>query len=186
MADDEGLSRIEDDEELTRLRDAHLLVRLPESASLHINQHLPVARRYARPWTVKFATDTANAFAARFHQPLQVNSAVRTVAYQLRLQRTNGNAASVDGDTASPHLTGQAIDIGKRGLTTAQIAWMRDFLLPLMHAGKIDVEEEFQQACFHISVYRSYAPPPVKRSPHTEVATLHPARSPRTTPRDNE
>ena len=34
---------------------------------------------------------------------------------------------------------------------------MRDYLLPLMRAGKIDVEEEFQQSCFHISVYRSYA-----------------------------
>jgi hypothetical protein len=29
----------------------------------------------------------------------------------------------------------------------------------LQLAGKIDVEEEFQQACFHISVYKSYAPP---------------------------
>jgi len=27
-----------------------------------------------------------------------------------------------------------------------------------MQVGKVDVEEEFQQACFHISVYRSYAP----------------------------
>jgi len=28
----------------------------------------------------------------------------------------------------------------------------------LIEQGKIDVEEEFQQACFHISVYRNYVP----------------------------
>jgi hypothetical protein len=36
---------------------------------------------------------------------------------------------------------------------------MRSWLLPLQQAGKIDVEEEFQQACFHITVYKSYLPP---------------------------
>jgi hypothetical protein len=37
--------------------------------------------------------------------------------------------------------------------------WLRHRLLPLQTAGKIDVEEEFQQARFHIPVYKSYAPP---------------------------
>ena len=36
---------------------------------------------------------------------------------------------------------------------------MRTWLLPLQKAGKIDVEEEFQQACFHITVYKAYIPP---------------------------
>jgi hypothetical protein len=95
----------------------------------------------------------------------------------VRLQRTNGNAAGIDGDTASPHLTGQAMDLGKRNMSMAQIAWMRSYLLPLMQAGKVDVEEEFQQACFHISVYRSYMPSPVKRSvPRNEVAQLREPR----------
>ena len=35
---------------------------------------------------------------------------------------------------------------------------MRTYLVPFIDAGKVDVEEEFQQACFHISVYRSYLP----------------------------
>jgi hypothetical protein len=39
-----------------------------------------------------------------------------------------------------------------------------------MRAGKIDVEEEFKQACFHVSVYRSYAP--VVKKPRTVVAQL--------------
>ena len=98
------------------------------------------------------------AYYVRFHQPLQVNSAVRTVAYQLRLRRVNGNAAGIGGEMASPHLTGEAIDFGKHDMSTEEIAWMRTYLRPLMQVGKVDVEEEFQQACFHISVYRSYAP----------------------------
>jgi len=35
---------------------------------------------------------------------------------------------------------------------------MRGYLLPLEQQGKIDVEEEFQQACFHMSVYQKYLP----------------------------
>jgi hypothetical protein len=176
VADDEGLERIQDDDDLRRLRAAHLLVNFTETASLHVNPELSAERRCARVWTVRFASDISRAFYARFREPLQVNSAVRTVAYQVRLQRINGNAAGTDGEAASPHLTGQALDLGKRGMSVAQIAWMRTYLLPLMQAGKVDVEEEFQQACFHISVYRTYLPAvPAKRRtlPRTEVAQLH-------------
>ena len=187
MADDEGLERIEDDADLRRLRAAHLLVDFPESASLHVNPELGANRRCGRVWSVRFATNIARDFYARFHEPLQVNSAVRTVAYQVRLQRTNGNAAGIDGDTASPHLTGQAMDLGKRGMSMAQIAWMRAYLLPLMQAGKVDVEEEFQQACFHISVYRTYMPAPVKRhAPRNEVAALGEPRAVKSVPRGDD
>jgi len=170
MANDEGLTRIQDDADLNRMREQHLLVSFPDIASLDVNEELPLNRRYARPWTVKFAGDIARAYYAQFHEPLHLNSAVRTVDYQLRLQRVNGNAAAVEGETASPHLTGQAIDFGKRGMSVAQIAWMRTYLLPLMQSGKVDVEEEFQQACFHISVYGSYAS---RRRSTTELAQLY-------------
>jgi len=29
----------------------------------------------------------------------------------------------------------------------------------MQNEGKIDVEEEFRQPCFHITVYRNYVPP---------------------------
>ncbi|HEY0162578.1 MAG TPA: DUF5715 family protein, partial [Edaphobacter sp.] len=103
--------------------------------------------------------------------PLQVNSAVRTVEFQQRLMRTNGNAAPAEGETASPHLTGQAIDIAKHGLSITEIAWLRGYLLPLIQQGRIDVEEEFQQACFHISVYRKYAPS--SGAPRRSIAATH-------------
>ena len=56
-------------------------------------------------------------------------------------------------------LTGATIDLAKLGMTRQEIGWMRTWLLPLQEAGKIDVEEEFKQACFHITVYKSYVPP---------------------------
>jgi hypothetical protein len=158
MADLDGLDRVQDDAALLDLRRERKLVPLPENETVRVDYRLPENRRYSRPWTAAFLTILAADFYASFHVPLQVDSAVRTIAVQQRLLRTNGNAAPVSGEMASPHLTGQAIDIAKGGLTLAEIAWMRTYLQPLIDVGKIDVEEEFQQSCFHVSVYRSFVP----------------------------
>jgi hypothetical protein len=178
VADREGLDRIQDDEAILDLRRQNLLVPIPVSNVLLVDDRLPADRRYCRPWAAQFLSTMARAYYTRFHTPLQVNSAVRTVEFQQRLLRTNGNAAPADGDTASPHLTGQAIDLAKHGLTLTQIAWLRAYLLPLVQQSKIDVEEEFQQACFHISVYKKYLPPPPRRNlaagPHTETTATAP------------
>ena len=160
MADRDGLDRIRDDAGLEQLLRDKKLVALPENATLEVDDRLPSNRRYSRPWTAAFLSVLSRDYYANFHEPLQVTSAVRTVAVQQRLERINGNAAPISGESASPHLTGQAIDIAKHGLTMAQIAWLRTYLQPLIGDGKIDVEEEFRQACFHISVYRNYLPIP--------------------------
>jgi hypothetical protein len=159
VADHDGLSRIQDDQDLIDMRSEHLLVDLPADSALEIDERLPVNRRYCRPWTAQFLAALARAHYAHFHTPLQVNSAVRTVEFQQHLIHINGNAAPAEGDIASPHLTGQAIDIAKHGLSLTEIAWLRAYLLPLVQQGKVDVEEEFQQSCFHISVYKRYLPP---------------------------
>jgi hypothetical protein len=99
---------------------------------------------------------------------------VRTVEYQRHLQRVNGNAAAAEGDVASPHLTGGTIDIGKSGHNHNEIAWLRSWLLPLQTTGKIDVEEEFKQSCFHISVYKSYATAP-PATPHKSPGQASPS-----------
>ncbi len=155
-ADQEGLARIQDDADILALLHHGLLVSLPVGSGLHADPRLPANRRYCRPFTAHFLSDLSHAYYARFHTGLQVNSAVRTVAYQRHLLRVNGNAAPADGDIASPHLTGATIDIAKKGLSNQQIEWMRNYLVPLESAGKLDVEEEFYQSCFHISVYQSY------------------------------
>ena len=157
MADLDGLGRVQNDADLEAMRGRGMLVSLPVSQGLGVDERLPANRRFARPWTASFLNDLARAHYARFHSPLQVNSAVRTVEFQQHLIHVNGNAAPAEGDTASPHLTGQAVDLAKRGMPLAEIAWMRGYLLPLIQDGRIDVEEEFQQSCFHISVYRRYS-----------------------------
>jgi hypothetical protein len=168
VADRDGLDRIQNEEDLLNMRNQRLLVSLPVSNALQIDERLPMNRRYCRPWTAQFLATLAHAHYAHFHTPLQVNSAVRTVEFQQHLVHINGNAAPAEGDTASPHLTGQAIDIAKHGLSLTEVAWLRGYLLPLVQEGKVDVEEEFQQACFHISVYK-YLPPAPGRNP----VTLH-------------
>jgi hypothetical protein len=155
----DNLERIEDDDDLSDRIARKMLVPVPASSALAVNGSLPENRRYCRPWTASFLTDLARAHAAVFHGPLEVSSAVRTVAYQKELMKINGNATSAEGDIASPHLTGATIDIAKQGLSRQEIGWMRARLLPLEQAGKIDVEEEFHQSCFHITVYKSYMTP---------------------------
>ncbi len=169
VADREGLERIQNDADLLDMRNKRMLVPLPSSYALQIDDRLPAERRYTRPWTAAFLRSMARAHYAHFHSPLQVNSAVRTVEFQQHLIRVNGNAAPAEGDTASPHLTGQAVDIAKHGLSRTEVAWMRGYLMPLIQEGKIDVEEEFQQSCFHISVYKKYLPP--ANVPRRDLAT---------------
>ncbi len=171
VADHDGLERVQDDSDLESMRRRSMLVAIPLSAGMQVDTRLPGNRRYCRPWTAQFLATIARAHYAQFHTSLQVNSAVRTVDFQQRLIRTNGNAAPAGGETASPHLTGQAVDLAKRGLSLSEIAWMRGYLLPLIQSGKIDVEEEFQQSCFHISVYKSYVPG--VQIPRRNIASTH-------------
>lgn len=168
----EGLERIEDEDDLSDRIARKLLVPIPVSAALTVNGYLPEHHRYCRPWTARFLTDLARAHAAQFRTSLEVSSAVRTVEYQKRLMAVNGNAAAAEGDVVSPHLTGATIDIAKSGLSRQEIGWMRYWLQPLQTAGKIDVEEEFQQACFHITVYKSYVP----ARPQNSIARAKPGQ----------
>ena len=165
-SEQEFLERIEDDSDLEDRISRGQLIHVPESAGLLVNPALPENRRYCRPWTADFLTDLSRAYEAKFHRPLIVSSAVRTVEYQKRLMRINHNAADAEGDVVSPHLTGATIDIAKSGLSRSQMQWMRDHLFAYQTAGVIDVEEEFRQRCFHITVYKSYAPASAPGKPH--------------------
>ena len=166
-SEEEALERIEDDADLQDRIARGMLVRVPETAALTVNAELPDDRRYCRPWTANFLTNLSRAHNAVFHKPLVVSSAVRTVEYQKRLMRTNHNAADAEGDIVSPHLTGATIDIAKSGLSRKEMQWMRNELLAYQNAGLIDVEEEFRQRCFHITVYKEFD----SASPHKPAAT---------------
>ena len=165
----EGLERIEDSNDLADRIARGLLVPVPASSALTVNPSLPQELRYCRPWTSNFLADFARAHNALFHRPIVVSSAVRTVQYQKHLELVNGNAAAAEGDIVSPHLTGGTVDVAKADLPRNELSWMRAWLKNLQAAGQIDVEEEFQQACFHITVYQNYTSRPILvRKPGTK------------------
>jgi len=155
----DGLERILDEDDLASRIDQKLLVPVPVSDSLAINTDLPENHRYCRPWTASFLAELAGEHAAQFHKPIIVSSAVRTVEYQQHLMHRNGNAAAAEGDVVSPHLTGGTVDVAKSGMSRQELVWMRNRLLAMQTAGLIDVEEEFRQPCFHITVYKGYGGP---------------------------
>ena len=171
--DKDDLERILDEDDLKDRIANKVLVPVPVSATLTVNSNLPETHRYCRPWTATFLSDLAQAHAERFEEPLKVTSAVRTVEYQKQLMQVNGNATQAEGDIVSPHLTGATIDIGKNTMSRAELAWMRNYLEKLQLEGKIDVEEEFHQACFHITVYRSYVPPASSAEPAVQARKAH-------------
>ena len=176
-AEADGLERILDEQDLAGRIEQKLLVPVPESSALVVNSDLTDNHRYCRPWTATFLTDLSREHEAQFHKALTVSSAVRTVEYQQTLMRHNHNAAAAEGDVVSPHLTGATIDIAKSGMSRQELGWMRNRLLAMQEAGLIDVEEEFRQPCFHITVYKSYAAPDPSPAPAPSTGTAQVAGS---------
>ena len=154
--DSDNLERIQNDSELEQLKQANELVALPDDDTVQVSAKLPQDRRYCRPWTRDFVVDLGQKSFELFRRGIVVTSAVRTIEVQHKLIRHNGNAAPEAGELASPHLSGAAVDVAKRGLTRKQLAWIRTFLLQVQNSGMADVEEEFRQSVFHITVYREY------------------------------
>lgn len=151
-----NLPRIQDDTELEALKaDGSLLPIIP-GESLRIEPSLDPTRRYCRPWTRDFVDDLSQAYYNRFHEQIQVNSAVRTVKVQRKLRRHNRNAAPWEGDTASSHLAGVTVDLQRRGMTKAQIRWMEYYLFYMKALGLVEPEEERRHWCFHIMVSGRY------------------------------
>jgi hypothetical protein len=151
-----SLTRIADDQQLEGLELRGELVSLHDSKALQVAPNLELNRRFCRPWTRAFLEDLSQAFYAQFHQPIQVTSAVRTVDQQARLQRWNHNAAPIDGETASSHLAGLSVDLGKRPLSARQRAWIDQYVLRLQQLGLVEAAEERRQACYHIMVSQRY------------------------------
>ena len=151
------LPRIQDDAELEHLKAIEALVPIRTSESLRFDPRLDPTRRFSRPWTRDFTEDIGQAYYHRFHQQIQVNSAVRTVKVQKKLRRHNRNAAPADGDTASSHLAGVTVDLQRRGMTKEQVRWMEHYLFYMKALGLVEPEEERHQWVFHIMVSGHYS-----------------------------
>ncbi|HEX6879989.1 MAG TPA: DUF5715 family protein [Terriglobales bacterium] len=152
-----NLIRIQNDAELDQLIEQNELVQINEASGLHIAGNLKPNRRYSKPWTRDFVEDLGEAFHNEFGTQLQLTSAVRTADQQKKLRRHNRNAAPIEGDTASSHLAGLTVDIGKRGLSKKQHKWVENYFAKLRDLGLIEVAEERRQACFHVMVSARYS-----------------------------
>ena len=151
------LPRIQDETELEALKADGSLLAIVPNESLRIEPSLDPSRRYCRPWTLDFVNDLSKAYYNRFHEQIQVNSAVRTVKVQKKLRRHNRNAAPAEGDTASSHLAGVTVDLQRRGLNKEQIRWMEHYLFYMKALGLVEPEEERRHWCFHIMVSGHYS-----------------------------
>ena len=175
------LLRIQDDQALEELIARDQLVALPESRAVRIDSRIEESRRFCRPWTALFLQDFGQAYYKQFHQPIQVNSAVRTVEQQERLARHNHNAAPAEGETASSHLAGLTVDIAKKGMTRRQRAFTEKYLVNMRNLGLVEAVEERHQACFHVMVSDRYTAwreseklATAPRAPHTPDAPASP------------
>ena len=151
------LPRIQDDDELDALKASGALVQIRIGQTLRIDPRLDPSRRYCRPWTRYFVEDLSDAFYQRFHEQIQLNSAVRTVKVQKKLRRHNRNAAPADGDTASSHLAGLTVDLQRRGMTREQVRFVERYLFYLNALGLVEPEEERRQWVFHVMVSERYS-----------------------------
>ena len=150
------LPRINNELELEELIAHEKLVALPDNHWVRVDPRLEASRRFCRPWTREFLDDLGQAYYKQFRQPIQVNSAVRTVEQQERLARFNRNAAPAEGDTASSHLAGLTVDIAKRGMSRRQRAFVVKYLVNMRNLGLVEAVEERRQACFHVMVSDRY------------------------------
>ena len=151
-----GLPRIKDKKALAVLEESNELVPVTSNKYVRVSPKLEADRRFCRPWVDAFLQELGAEFFAEFEEPIQVNSAVRTVKTQMRLLRWNRNAAPVHGEKASAHLAGVAVDLQRRGLTQAQVRFIQRKLLYLAKLNMVIVEEELKQPCFHVVVTGEY------------------------------
>ena len=152
-----NLPRIQDETELEALKADGSLLEIVPGDSLRIDPRLDPSRRYCRSWTLDFVDDLSQAYYKRFHDQIQVNSAVRTVKVQRKLRRHNRNAAPWEGETASSHLAGVTVDLQRRGMGKEQIRFVERYLFYMKALGLVEPEEERRQWVFHIMVSGRYA-----------------------------
>ena len=148
-ADQLGLERIATEQRVSELAEQGVLVALPAGRTLVVSPTLPQERRYVFSFVAPFLLSLSEQYYAQFHKPLVVDSAVRSKRTQGLLLRYNKSAAPVEGETASAHSTGTAVDLSKR-MPRAQLQWLRNMLSYEVAMNHVIVEDE--RNCLHVMV----------------------------------
>jgi len=148
-ADQLGLERIATEQRVSELAEQGVLVALPAGRTLVVSPTLPQERRYVFSFVAPFLLSMSEQYYAKFHKPLVVDSAVRSKRTQGLLLRYNKSAAPVEGETASVHSTGTAVDLSKK-MPRAQLQWLRNVLSYEVAMNHVIVEDE--RNCLHVMV----------------------------------
>ena len=103
----------------------------------------------------KTLEEIAKAYYDKFKNPLRFSSLLRSMDYQISLNKTNANSFVVRGKgSLPPHTSGCAIDIPRRTLTAAEQNFLMTFFAEMERANKIDaLREGASNPCFHFFIY---------------------------------
>ena len=117
--------------------------------------------RMVTPPTKKVLEEIAQAYHKEFKMPLRLTSLVRSMEYQFNLSQSSANSFVVRGnDSFPPHVSGCAVDIGRRTMTAAEQNFVMKKLAEMKTGGKIDALVEYGDSLvFHFFVYWDGKPP---------------------------
>ena len=103
----------------------------------------------------KLFEEICNAYYQQFKVPLRVTSLLRSMDYQIGLNKTNSNSFKVSGKgSLPPHTSGCAFDISRKNLTKDEQNFIMRKFAELERNRKIDsLREGNANACFHSFIY---------------------------------
>ena len=118
----------------------------------------------------KTLEEIANAYYQKFKVPLRISSLLRSMDYQISLNKTNANSFVVRGKgSLPPHTSGCAVDIPRRNLTAEEQNFMMKLFAEMERANKIDaLREGNDNACFHFFIF----PDGVPAAPDVKFANI--------------
>ncbi|MEP6902301.1 MAG: DUF5715 family protein [Actinomycetota bacterium] len=103
----------------------------------------------------KLFEEFTSAYFQMAKAPLRVTSLLRSMDYQISLNKTNANSFKVSGKgSLPPHTSGCAFDVSRKNLTRDEQNWMMQKLAELERNHKLDsLREGNANACFHSFIY---------------------------------
>ncbi len=121
----------------------------------------------------KLFEEITNAYFQMSKAPLRVTSLLRSMDYQISLNKTNSNSFKVSGKgSLPPHTSGCAFDISRKNLTSAEQNFLMQKFAELERGRKIDsLREGNANACFHSFIYPDGVEAPTLNTTIAEILT---------------
>lgn len=123
--------------------------------------------RTVAPEAGKFIEEIAHEYKEKFNRPLRLVALVRSMDYQIALNKNNpGNSRVIGADALPSHVSGYAFDIAYKQMTAEEQNFLMQKLADDEKAGKIDALRESgtfgaDAVAFHVFVYFNGKPPKI-------------------------